>query len=77
MYFRVFFFFSCLFVLPSFKAQTNNDSLPKCHNIEHNPVGRWRLCGVVWTSMQRHSIDVHATLFGRRLLARSIPCYVN
>ena len=33
----VFFYFSCLFVLPIFKAQTNNDSLPKCHKIEHNP----------------------------------------
>ena len=65
----VFFFFSCLFVLPIFKAQTNNyDSLPKCRIIKHNLAGGWRLCGIMWTSIQRHCIDVHATLFGCRLL---------
>ena len=67
----VFFYFSCLFVLPIFKAQTNNDSLPKCHKIEHNPADGWRLCGpygrrcnVIVSTFMRRYLGVVCSLGG-------------
>ena len=72
MNFRVFFFFSCLFVLPSFNVQTDDDNLPKHHHIESNPGGG--VCGGVGeggggrgaNGVFVASMDVDAMLLHRR-----------
>ena len=70
LFYFIFFILFFLFVLLIFKAQTNNDNLPKFHNIEHNPAGRMAF---VWRRMEvdRRSCDV----VWASLLAGLIPCW--